>query len=61
MASVHFHNVSFAYSSAHSILADASFDLGPGWAGLVGANGSGKSTLLGLLTDPPCTVAFGAG
>ena len=34
---------------------DATFDLGPGWAGLVGANGAGKSTLLSLITGehPP--------
>jgi ATPase subunit of ABC transporter with duplicated ATPase domains len=50
MPSAHFSNVSFAYAKATPILVDASFDLGPGWAGLVGANGAGKSTVLGLLT-----------
>lgn len=29
---------------------DASFDLGAGWTGLVGANGAGKSTLLSLIS-----------
>ena len=49
MPSVHFDNVSFAYSSAVDVLAGASFDIGPGWVGVVGANGSGKSTLLSLV------------
>ncbi len=49
MPSVHFRSVSFRYSSAVDVLSDASFDLGPGWAGVVGANGSGKSTLLRLV------------
>lgn len=49
MSSVHFSHVSFAYTSAGQILSDASFDLGPGWVGLVGANGAGKSTLLSLI------------
>ncbi len=65
MPSVHFRSVSFRYSSAVDVLVDASFDLGPGWAGVVGANGIGKSTLLRLaagelepdagsvLVDPP--------
>ncbi len=49
MPAVHFSHVSFSYSSAVPILEDASFDLGPGWTGLVGANGAGKSTLLSLI------------
>ena len=49
MSAVHVSHVSFSYSSAVPIVEDASFDLGPGWAGLVGANGAGKSTLLGLI------------
>lgn len=50
MSSVHLDRVSFSYTSAVSIISDASFDLGPGWVGLVGANGSGKSTLLHLIS-----------
>ena len=55
MSAVHLSNVSFAHSSAVPIIEDASFDLGPGWTGLVGANGSGKSTLLSLINGdrPP--------
>lgn len=49
MSAIHFSSVSFAYSSAVPILENASFDLGPGWTGLVGANGAGKSTLLALV------------
>jgi ATPase subunit of ABC transporter with duplicated ATPase domains len=49
MSAIHFNHISFAYSSAVPIIKDASFDLGPGWTGLVGANGAGKSTLLHLL------------
>ena len=49
MPSIHFHTVSFSYSSAADLLTDVSFALGRGWAGLVGANGSGKSTLLSLI------------
>jgi ATPase subunit of ABC transporter with duplicated ATPase domains len=36
--------------SAVPIISEASFDLGPGWAGLVGANGSDQSTLLDLIS-----------
>ena len=50
MSAVHLSHVSFSYSSAVPIVTDATFDLGPGWAGLVGANGAGKSTLLSLIT-----------
>ena len=55
MSAIHFSHVSFSYSSAVPIIEDASFDLGPGWAGLVGSNGAGKSTLLSLITaeHPP--------
>ena len=49
MPSVHFANVSFRYSSSLDVIDDASFDLGPGWTGVVGANGMGKSTLLELI------------
>lgn len=57
MSAIHFSHVSFSYSSAVPIIEDASFDLGPGWTGLVGANGAGKSTLLSLITaeHPPDT------
>jgi ATPase subunit of ABC transporter with duplicated ATPase domains len=50
MPSVHFKSVSFQYSSALVVIANASFDLGPGWTGVVGANGGGKSTLLHLVS-----------
>ena len=55
MSAVHLSHVSFSYSSAVPVITDATFDLGPGWAGLVGANGAGKSTLLSLITSehPP--------
>ena len=49
MSAIHFNHISFSYSSAVPIIEDATFDLGPGWAGLVGANGAGKSTLLHLI------------
>lgn len=49
MSAIHLSNVSFSYSSAVPIVEGAVFDLGPGWAGLVGANGAGKSTLLSLI------------
>jgi ATPase subunit of ABC transporter with duplicated ATPase domains len=51
MSAIHFSHVSFSYSSAVPIIDDASFDLGPGWTGLVGANGAGKSTLLHLMAS----------
>jgi ABC-type multidrug transport system ATPase subunit len=50
MSAIHFTDVSFSYTSAVPIVTGASFDLGPGWTGLVGANGAGKSTLLSLIT-----------
>ena len=55
MSAIHLSNVSFSYSSAVPVITDATLDLGPGWAGLVGANGVGKSTLLSLITGehPP--------
>jgi len=55
MSAIHASHVSFSYSSAVSVIDDASFDLGSGWTGLVGANGAGKSTLLSLLAGehPP--------
>ncbi len=51
MSAIHFSHVSFSYSSALPIISDTTFDLGPGWCGLVGANGVGKSTLLALAAD----------
>jgi ATPase subunit of ABC transporter with duplicated ATPase domains len=55
MSAIHLSHVSFSYSSAVPVITDATFDLGPGWAGLVGANGAGKSTLLSFITGehPP--------
>lgn len=49
MPAIHFHDLSFQYSSAVPVITDASFSLGPGWAGVVGANGAGKTTLIRLL------------
>ncbi|MFO7292307.1 MAG: ATP-binding cassette domain-containing protein [Actinomycetes bacterium] len=49
MPALHLDSVSFAYTSAVEVIRDVSFDLGPGWHGLVGENGAGKSTLLGLI------------
>ena len=55
MSAIRLSHVSFSYSSAVPVITDATFDLGPGWAGLVGANGAGKSTLLSIITGehPP--------
>jgi len=62
MSAIHVSHVSFSHSSDARVVDDASFNLGPGWTGLVGANGSGKTTLLDLLagTHPPDTgtIAF---
>jgi ATPase subunit of ABC transporter with duplicated ATPase domains len=41
--------VSFAYSDSVPLIRELSFDLHPGWTGVVGANGAGKTTLLRLL------------
>jgi ATPase subunit of ABC transporter with duplicated ATPase domains len=49
MPAIHFSHVSFSYSSAVPIIEDASFDIGPGWTGLVGVNGIGKTTLMSLI------------
>jgi len=55
MSAIHVSHVSFSYTTAVAVIDDASFDLGPGWTGLVGANGVGKSTLLSIITGehPP--------
>ncbi|MCP3997526.1 MAG: ABC-F family ATP-binding cassette domain-containing protein [bacterium] len=49
MPAIHFRNLSFQYSSAVPVISDASFSLGVGWTGVVGANGSGKTTVLRLI------------
>ncbi|MGD2101179.1 MAG: ATP-binding cassette domain-containing protein, partial [Acidimicrobiia bacterium] len=49
MPAIHLDQVSFSYTSAVEVFADASAHLGDGWTGVVGANGSGKSTLLSLI------------
>lgn len=49
MPAIHFHNLSFQYSSAVPVVSDASFSIGSGWTGIVGANGAGKTTLLRLV------------
>lgn len=57
MSAIHVSHLSYSYTSAVSVINEASFDLGPGWTGLVGANGAGKTTLLSLLAGehPPDT------
>ena len=50
MPAIHLNNLSFRYSTAVAVLADADIHLGPGWTGLVGSNGAGKTTLLHLVT-----------
>ncbi|RPH90151.1 MAG: ABC transporter ATP-binding protein [Calditrichaeota bacterium] len=43
-------NLTFAYPlTTEPLFESVSFQLGPGWTGIVGANGSGKTTLLKLL------------
>ena len=49
MPAIHFHTLSFQYSSAVPVVSDASFSIGSGWTGIVGANGAGKTTLLRLV------------
>jgi ATPase subunit of ABC transporter with duplicated ATPase domains len=49
MPSLRLERVSFAYSDAVPILADADLHLPAGWTALVGENGTGKTTLLRLL------------
>lgn len=45
-----FHNVSFSYDSAQSVVENLSFTIGKGeTVGLIGANGAGKSTIMKLL------------
>lgn len=41
--------LSYSHCSSVTLIADATFRLGVGWTGLVGANGAGKSTLLALM------------
>ena len=57
MSAIRFTNVSYAHTSAVPIIDDVTFDLGPGWTGLVGVNGAGKTTLLSLIAGahPPDT------
>ena len=46
-----FHDVSFAYDTAHPVLREVSFKLEPGTSvGIAGATGAGKTTLVSLLT-----------
>ena len=49
MSAIHFHNTSFSYTSAVTVLADVSFSLGAGWTGIVGPNGVGTTTVLRLI------------
>jgi ATPase subunit of ABC transporter with duplicated ATPase domains len=56
-----FNSVEFSYpSSTRPVLRNFSFELGPGWTGVVGENGAGKTTLLllaaGLLSPDAGTV-----
>jgi ATPase subunit of ABC transporter with duplicated ATPase domains len=48
MPALHLIDLSFAYSSAVSVIDDLTAHIGPGWTGVVGANGAGKTTLLRL-------------
>ena len=50
MPALHFHNLSFSYSSAVPILSNVSLSIGEGWTGVVGTNGAGKTTLLRMMT-----------
>ncbi|MGO9601815.1 MAG: ATP-binding cassette domain-containing protein [Candidatus Binataceae bacterium] len=43
-------DLSFSFADSVPILRDVSFQLAPGWTGVVGANGAGKTTLLRLIT-----------
>ncbi|MGO9452026.1 MAG: ATP-binding cassette domain-containing protein [Candidatus Binataceae bacterium] len=43
-------DLSFSFADSVPILCDVSFQLAPGWTGVVGANGAGKTTLLRLIT-----------
>lgn len=47
---VHLAEVSFSYSDSVALLRDVSFQLAPGWTGVVGPNGAGKTTLIRLIT-----------
>lgn len=49
MPAIHLDDVSFGYTSAVQVFANASAHIGAGWTGVVGANGAGKSTLLSLI------------
>lgn len=49
MPAIHFHDLTFQYSSAVPVITAASLSLGPGWTGVVGANGAGKTTLIRLV------------
>ena len=42
-------SASFSFVDAVPLFEDATFQLSPGWTGLVGPNGAGKSTLLRLI------------
>ncbi|WP_428267426.1 ATP-binding cassette domain-containing protein [Haliangium sp.] len=49
MSFVRLSEVAFSYRDPIDVLTAVSFDLHPGWTGVVGENGGGKSTLLGLV------------
>lgn len=49
MPSVRATHITFAFTDAVPLFADASFHLRSGWTGLVGQNGAGKTTLLRVL------------
>ena len=46
---VRFDRLDFSYLDSVAIISGASFQLVPGWTGVVGPNGAGKSTLLKLI------------
>ncbi|MDR3123697.1 MAG: ATP-binding cassette domain-containing protein [Treponema sp.] len=60
MAHLSFHSVEFSYpSSVNPVLRHVSFEITPGWTGIVGENGAGKTTLL-LLAAGLCRPAAGS-
>jgi ATPase subunit of ABC transporter with duplicated ATPase domains len=62
MASLHLRGLSYAHTSATSVLTDVDLDIdlpagARRWVGIVGANGAGKTTLLRLLAGELAPVA----
>ncbi len=49
MPALHFRNLAFQYSTALSVISNASLSLGTGWTGVVGAHGAGTTPVLRLI------------